>query len=57
MPFFFGPDEDANMKVLPQFREEGKTYEDINVKEWFTERVHAARYKHPAAIAARNSGN
>ncbi|KAJ9157591.1 Clavaminate synthase-like protein [Pleurostoma richardsiae] len=50
MPFFFSPDEDAHISVLPQFRNEGETYDEISVGEYFRRRLFAARHKHPAVL-------
>ncbi|RFU28055.1 hypothetical protein B7463_g8280, partial [Scytalidium lignicola] len=53
MPFFVSPNEDATISVLPTCRTEDKTYEDIQVGEYFRQRLMAARYQHPSAVAAK----
>ena len=47
LPFFFAPNEDAVMSVVPGCMEEGKEYPDLVVKEYFHKRIAAARMKHP----------
>lgn len=49
MPFFFSPDRDATLSVLPTCRKEGEQYEEVNAGEYFRQRLLAARYQHPAA--------
>jgi isopenicillin N synthase-like dioxygenase len=45
MPFFFSPDEDSKISVLPRFRENDKAYEEIDIKKYYAERLNAARRK------------
>ncbi len=49
MPFFFSPDTEATLAVLPSCRKEGEEYEEVNAGEYFRQRLLAARYQHPAA--------
>ena len=49
MPFFYKPDREATLAVLPTCREEGQEYEEVNAGEYFRQRLLAARYQHPAA--------
>jgi isopenicillin N synthase-like dioxygenase len=49
VPFFFSPDRQANLAVLPNCRKEGEEYEEVNAGEYFRQRLLAARYQHPAA--------
>ncbi|PVH96005.1 2OG-Fe(II) oxygenase [Periconia macrospinosa] len=46
MPFFFSPNEDAKVSVLPHLREEGKTYEEFVVGEYFQKRLEVDRTTH-----------
>ncbi len=49
MPFFFSPDAEATLAVLPNCRKENEQYEELNAGEYFRQRLLAARYQHPAA--------
>lgn len=49
MPFFFSPDKESTLAVLPNCRKEGEEYEELNAGEYFRQRLLAARYQHPAA--------
>jgi isopenicillin N synthase-like dioxygenase len=49
MPFFYSPDREATLAVLPTCREEGRKYEEVNAGDYFRQRLLAARYQHPAA--------
>ncbi|ORY07901.1 hypothetical protein BCR34DRAFT_626322 [Clohesyomyces aquaticus] len=46
MPFFFSPNEDGVVSVLPQFRKLGGKYEDIVVGEYFQRRLDVDRTTH-----------
>jgi isopenicillin N synthase-like dioxygenase len=46
MPFFFSPNEDGVVSVLPQFRKPGEKYEDIVVGEYFQRRLDVDRTTH-----------
>ncbi|KAF2016757.1 hypothetical protein BU24DRAFT_423117 [Aaosphaeria arxii CBS 175.79] len=46
MPFFFSPNEDGKVGVLEQFREPGKTYEEVVVGEYFQRRLDVDRTTH-----------
>ncbi|XPS79397.1 hypothetical protein M3J09_011382 [Ascochyta lentis] len=46
MPFFFSPNEDARVSVLEQFRNEGETYEEFGVGEYFQKRLDIDRKTH-----------
>lgn len=50
IPFFFSPNEDAQVTVLPSCRVEGQGYEDINVGEYYARRLQLARPKHPGVV-------
>jgi hypothetical protein len=47
--FFFSPDRQATLAVLPTCGKEGEVYEEVNVGEYFHQRLLATRYRHPAA--------
>lgn len=49
MPFFFSPDADATLAVLPNCKKDGEEYEEVNAGEYFRQRLLAARYQHPSA--------
>lgn len=49
MPFFYIPDREATLALLPNCREEGQEYEELNAGQYLRERLLAARYQHPAA--------
>jgi isopenicillin N synthase-like dioxygenase len=55
MPFFFSPDRQATLAVLPTCRKEGEKYEELNAGEYFRQRLLAARYQHPAAKLEQSS--
>ncbi|CBX90304.1 hypothetical protein LEMA_P064300.1 [Plenodomus lingam JN3] len=46
LPFFFSPDEDARVSVLPGMREEGVGYEEFGVGEYFQRRLDIDRRTH-----------
>ncbi|KAI8935931.1 hypothetical protein NX059_007438 [Plenodomus lindquistii] len=46
MPFFFSPDEDAKVSVLPGMRKEGEVYEEFGVGEYFQRRLGIDRRTH-----------
>ena len=46
MPFFFSPNEDARVSVVPQLREEGRVYEEFVVGEYFQKRLEVDRTTH-----------
>ncbi|KAF2811381.1 Clavaminate synthase-like protein [Mytilinidion resinicola] len=48
MPFFFSPNREAMLSVVPNCREKGQVYEDINAGDYFMERLKAARWQHPS---------
>lgn len=49
LPFFLTMDQDADVKVLVEGKEEGK-FEDFNVGDLYIRRVLPARGKHPTSI-------
>lgn len=53
MPFFFSPNEDAVIRVLPEYKKEGDDENGIAVGQYFRNRLFAARYKHPTVIKWR----
>jgi len=46
MPFFFSPNEDAKVSVVPHLREEGKRYDEFGVGEYFQKRLDIDRRTH-----------
>lgn len=46
LPFFFSPDEDARVGVLPHLRREGGVYEEFVVGEYFQKRLGIDRRTH-----------
>ncbi|KAF2854645.1 2OG-Fe(II) oxygenase [Plenodomus tracheiphilus IPT5] len=46
MPFFFSPDEDARISVLPGLRNEGEVYDEFGVGEYFQKRLNIDRKTH-----------
>ncbi|KAF2490626.1 2OG-Fe-II oxygenase [Lophium mytilinum] len=48
MPFFFSPNREAMLSVVPNCRDKGQIYEDINAGDYFMERLKAARWQHPS---------
>ncbi len=46
MPFFFSPNEDAKVSVVPHLREEGRRYDEFGVGEYFQKRLDIDRRTH-----------
>jgi len=46
MPFFFSPNEDAKVSVVPHLREEGVRYDEFGVGEYFQKRLDIDRRTH-----------
>ena len=53
MPFFFSPDESATLRTVESCVGVGEAEEEVNAGAYYRERLLAARYQHPAAVAAR----
>lgn len=58
IPFFFSPSHDALIDVVPTCwgTRNPKKAEPIVAGVWQRERLYRSRYKHPAAVAARENG-
>lgn len=48
MPFFFAPNPEATVDVVPSCRVEGESNKGIVAGEYFMERLRAARWRHPS---------
>jgi isopenicillin N synthase-like dioxygenase len=54
MPFFFSPNEDSCIKVLEAFRDPVKSYDDISVRDYYDQRLKAARKENAAKPSGSN---
>ncbi|KAF2641651.1 Clavaminate synthase-like protein [Massarina eburnea CBS 473.64] len=48
MPFFFSPNREATLDIVPTCRMEGVDEKGVNAGEYFMERLRAARWQHPS---------
>lgn len=48
MPFFFSPNREATLDIVPTCRVEGDEEKGVNAGEYFMERLRAARWQHPS---------
>lgn len=48
MPFFFSPNEEATLEVVPTCKKEGVDEESVNAGDYYMERLRAARWQHPS---------
>lgn len=56
MPFFFSPNEDAKVSVLPHLRKPGQEYEEFGVGEYFQKRLDIDRTTHLEEGEGRKNG-
>lgn len=48
IPFFFSPNKEATLDVVPTCKKEGGVEKGVNAGQYYMERLRAARWKHPS---------